>query len=147
MSPRTPCVVPKQSWKPEGRFPSTLELPSWNRSHKKTVLVTKRVAVAPFELNIGPNESYGRAASVGTPPGAQKAQIRAKFIVKLPINRPGGRYVMSSPTWIPLTGFCFLCQRFPWRTSGCLVKPAQTWMPSTLMGLSLRHGERWDWQP
>ena len=56
-------------------------------------LVTKRVAVAPFELNIGPNESDGRAASVGTPPGAKTAQIRAKIIVKLPIHRPGGRYV------------------------------------------------------
>ena len=33
------------------------------------------VAMAPFELKLGPNESYGRAASVGTPPGAKKAQI------------------------------------------------------------------------
>ena len=57
-------------------------------------MVTKWVAVAPFELKLGPNESYGRAASVGTPPGAKKAQIRAKIIVKLPIHRPGGRYVM-----------------------------------------------------
>ena len=53
----------------------------------------KWVAVAPFELKLGPNESYGRAASVGTPPGAKTAQIRAKIIVKLPIHRPGGRYV------------------------------------------------------
>ena len=53
-----------------------------------TVLVTKRVAVAPFELKIGPNESYRRAASVGTPPGSRKAQIRANIAVKLPINRP-----------------------------------------------------------
>ena len=57
------------------------------------VSVTKRVAVAPFELKLGPNGSYGRAASVKPPPGAKKAQIRAKIIVKLPINRPGGRYV------------------------------------------------------
>ena len=26
-----------------------------------------------FELKLGPNESYRRAASVGTPPGAKKA--------------------------------------------------------------------------
>ena len=95
MSPRTRCVVLNQSWKPEGSFPSSLELPSWDRSHKSTVLVTKRVAVAPFELKIGPNESYGRAASVGTPPGAKTAQIRAKIIAKLPIHRPGGRYVIQ----------------------------------------------------
>ena len=55
--------------------------------------VTKRVAVAPFELKLGPNESYGRAASVGSPPGAKTAQIQAKIIVKLPIHRPGGCYV------------------------------------------------------
>ena len=85
---RTRCVVLKQSWKSEGRFPGSLELLSWNRLHENTVLVTKRVAVAPFELNLGPNESYGRAASVGTPPGAKTAQIRAKIIVKLPIHRP-----------------------------------------------------------
>ena len=41
----------------------------------------KRVAVAPFELKLGPNESYGRAASVGTRPGAEKAQFRAKIIL------------------------------------------------------------------
>ena len=75
VSPRTRCVVLKQSWKSEGRFPCPLELPTWNRLHKNTVLVTKRVAVAPFELKIGPNESYGRGASVGTPPRAQKTQI------------------------------------------------------------------------
>ena len=50
---------------------------------KNTVLVTKRVAVAPFELKIGPNGSYGRAASVKPTPGAKKAQIRAKIAVKL----------------------------------------------------------------
>ena len=43
----------------------------------------KWVAVAPFELKLGANESYGRAASVKPPPGAKKAQIRAKFIIKL----------------------------------------------------------------
>ena len=43
----------------------------------------KWVAVAPFELKLGPNESYGRAASVNPPPGAKKAQIRAKIRVKL----------------------------------------------------------------
>ena len=64
----------------------------------------KRVAVAPFELKIGPDESYGRAASVGTPPGAKTAQIRAKIIVKLPINRPGGRYVTKIMVWGKKTG-------------------------------------------
>ena len=53
----------------------------------------KRVAVAPFQLKLGPNESYGRAASVKPSPGAKTAQIRANIIVKLPIHRPGGRYV------------------------------------------------------
>ena len=57
----------------------------------------KWVAVAPFELKLGPNESYGRAASVKPPPGATKAQIRANMIVKLPILRPGGRYVKEKP--------------------------------------------------
>ena len=85
VSLRTRCVVQKQSWKSEGTFPSSLELPSWNRLHKSTALVTKRVVVAPFELKLGPNESYGRPASVKPPPGAQKAQIRAKIIVKLPL--------------------------------------------------------------
>ena len=47
------------------------------------ILVTKRVAVAPFELKLGANESYGRAASVKPPPGAKKAQIRGKIIVQL----------------------------------------------------------------
>ena len=42
------------------------------------ILATKRVAVAPFELKLGANGSYGRAASVGTPPEAKTAQIRAK---------------------------------------------------------------------
>ena len=56
----------------------------------------KRVVVAPFELKLGPNESYGRAASVGTPPRAKNPQIQAKIIVKLPIHRPGGRYVMET---------------------------------------------------
>ena len=83
VSLRTRCVVLKLSWKPERTFPSSLELSSWNRLHKKTVLVTKRVAVVPFGLKIGPNESYRRAASVGTPPGDKKGQIRAKIIVKL----------------------------------------------------------------
>ena len=78
VSPRTRCVVLKQSWKSEGRFPSSLELPSWNRLHKTIVLGVKRVAVAPFELKLGANGSYRRAASVGTPPGAKTAQIRAK---------------------------------------------------------------------
>ena len=32
--PRTRCVVLKQSWKSERRFPSSLELPSWNRLHR-----------------------------------------------------------------------------------------------------------------
>ena len=33
VSPRTRYVVVKQSWKSEGRCPSSLELPSWNRLH------------------------------------------------------------------------------------------------------------------
>ena len=78
------CVVLKQSWKSEGIFPSSLELLSWNLLHKNTVLVTKRVAVAPFDLKISQNESYRRAASVGTPSGAKTAQIRAKITVNLP---------------------------------------------------------------
>ena len=57
------------------------------------ISVTKTVAMTPFEVKLGPNESYGRAPSVGTPPGAKTVQIRAKIIVKLPIHRPGGRYV------------------------------------------------------
>ena len=48
------------------------------------VLGLKWVAVAPFELKLGPNESYRRAASVETPPRAQTAQIRAKITVNLP---------------------------------------------------------------
>ena len=60
------------------------------------ILSTKRVAVVPFELKLGPNGSYGRAASVGTPPGAKKAQIRANIIVKLLIHRPAGRYVTGA---------------------------------------------------
>ena len=39
--------------------------------------------MAPLELKLGPNESYGRAASVKPPPRAKKAQIRAKIRVKL----------------------------------------------------------------
>ena len=69
VSPRTRCVVLKQSWKSEGRFPSSLELPSWNRLH---------TAVAPFELKIGPNKSHGRAASVKPPPGAKKESRNRK---------------------------------------------------------------------
>ena len=34
VSPRTRCVVLKQSQKSEGRSPSSLELPSWNRLHR-----------------------------------------------------------------------------------------------------------------
>ena len=33
VSPRTRCVVLKQSWKSEWRFPGSPELPSWNRLH------------------------------------------------------------------------------------------------------------------
>ena len=64
VSPRTRCFVLKQSRKSDGRIPSSLELPSWNRLHKDTVFVTQRVAVAPFELKLGPNEYYGRATCV-----------------------------------------------------------------------------------
>ena len=82
VSPRTRCVALKQSRKSEGRFPGSLELPSWKRLHKNRVF--------------GPNESYGRAASVKPPPGAKKARIRANFFVKLqgsawaqPLKFPG----------------------------------------------------------
>ena len=34
-----------------------------NWSQKTMIVVTKQVAVAPFELKINPNGSYGRAAS------------------------------------------------------------------------------------
>ena len=34
VSPRTRCVVLKQSWKSEGRFPGSMELPSWNRLYR-----------------------------------------------------------------------------------------------------------------
>ena len=67
------------------------------------ILVTKRVAVAPFELKLGPNESYGRAASVKATLGAPKAQIRANIMVKLPIHRPGGRYVIRIFTHLRIT--------------------------------------------
>ena len=83
VSPRTRCVVLKQSRKSEGRFPGSLELLSWNQLHKNTVLGVKRVAVAPFEPTICASESYGRAASVKPTPGAKKAQIRAKIRVQL----------------------------------------------------------------
>ena len=76
---------------------------SW--SHKNVILVTKRVDVAPFELKLGPNESYGRTASVGIPPGAKKVKRRTNIIIKLPIHRP----------WRPL---CYvtepLLDRFFW---------------------------------
>ena len=57
----------------------------------------KWVAMAPFELEIGPNESYGRAASVKPPPGDKKAQIRAKIIVRL---RVGGMSCRRENTMI-----------------------------------------------
>ena len=67
------------------------------------ILVTKRVAVSLFALKLGPNESYGRAASVKTPPRAQKAQIRAKIIVRLRIHRPGGRYAIHIFSYLRIT--------------------------------------------
>ena len=82
VSPSTHCVVLKQTRRSEGRFPSSLELPSWNRLHRDNCFGVKWVVVAPFELKIGPNKSYRRATSVKPPPGAKKAQIRAKIIVK-----------------------------------------------------------------
>ena len=83
LSRRTRCVVLKQSWRSEGTSPGTLELPSWNRLHTDKCFGVKWVAVVPFELKLGPNEYYGRGASVKPPPGAKKAQIRAKIKVKL----------------------------------------------------------------
>ena len=64
VSPRTRCVVLKQSRKSEGRFPSSLELPSWNWLHKNTVLVTQRVAVAPFELKLAQMNPTGAPRSL-----------------------------------------------------------------------------------
>ena len=58
-------------------------------AHRQLVLGVKWVAVAPFELKIGPNKFYGRAASVKPPPGAKKAQIRAKIKLN---SLPGGRH-------------------------------------------------------
>ena len=59
----------------------------------------KWVAVAPFELKLGPSESYGRAASIETPPRAQAAQIRAKITVNLPPGGPsGGSLIMLGGT-------------------------------------------------
>ena len=68
-----------------GDFPAPWSSRVGTGCTQTTVLGVKWVAVAPFELKIGSNESYRRAASVGTPPGAKKAQIRAKIIFKLPI--------------------------------------------------------------
>ena len=100
VSPRTRCVVLKQSWKSEGRFPGSLELPSWNRLQTNDFVGVKWVAVAPCELKLGPNESYGRAASVKPPPGAKKAQIRAKIIVKLQGRRHGCSHLNNCEcTW------------------------------------------------
>ena len=86
LSLRTRCVVLKQSWKSEF-------LASWSSRvgtdcTQTIVLSVKRVVVAPFELELGANGSYRRATSVGTPPGAKTAQIRATILVKLPTHRP-----------------------------------------------------------
>ena len=84
VSPRTRCGVLRQSRKSEGRFPGSLELASSNQLHTNDCFGVKWVAVAPFELKLGPNESYRRAASVETPPGAKTAQIQAKIRAYLP---------------------------------------------------------------
>ena len=47
-----------------GQYQVVIGVPWKSWSHKNMILVTKRVVVAPFELKLGPNESYGRAASV-----------------------------------------------------------------------------------
>ena len=57
--------VPNKKW----------SVPRKNWSHKTMILVTKRVAVAPFELKLNPHGSYRRHASFQTTPGAQKAHI------------------------------------------------------------------------
>ena len=64
LSLRTRCVVPKQSQKPEGTFPSIPALPTRNWFTEIIVLGMKRVAVAPFELKLSPNGSYRRTASI-----------------------------------------------------------------------------------
>ena len=88
VSPRTRCVVPKQSWKSEGDFLAPWSSRVGTGYTETIVLGVKWVAVAPFERKIGPNESYGRAASVGAVPGAKTAQIRAKNIVVTPDSPP-----------------------------------------------------------
>ena len=47
---------------------STLSVRRKSWSHKTMILVTKRVAVDPFELKLSPNGYYGRPASFSTLP-------------------------------------------------------------------------------
>ena len=49
---------------------------------------------------MNPTGDYGRAASVGTLPGAQKAQIRAQIIVKLPIHRSVAAALFWEGGWV-----------------------------------------------
>ena len=71
-----PLCVTEQSWR-------STKLGNYYRHEGRISLGVKRVAVAPFELKLGPHKSYGRSASVKPPPGAKNAQIRAKIRVKL----------------------------------------------------------------
>ena len=66
--------------------------------------------MAPFELKIGPNESYGRAASVGTPAGAKTAQIRAEIRVNLPpVARQAGASLCYLHVYVLV---CVCCVHF-----------------------------------
>ena len=79
VSPRTRCVVLKLSWKSQGNFLRPWSSRVGTNCTETTVLGVKRVAVAPFELKIGPNESYGHAASVKPLPEPKRPRFEPKF--------------------------------------------------------------------
>ena len=51
--PGSQWSAPRKNW----------SVPRRSMPHKTMILLTKRVAVAPLDLKLGPNGSYGRAAS------------------------------------------------------------------------------------
>ena len=83
VSPRTRCVVLSSLGSQRGDFPAPWSSRVGTSCTETIVSGVKWVAMPPFELKLGPNESSGRAASVKPPPGAKQAQIRAKIRVKL----------------------------------------------------------------